>query len=127
MAGGFEELDAWKLAHALALDLYRVIERFPPRERYGLTLQIRRAALSIPANLAEGSARQSPKEFFQFCSVARGSIAEVRYFLRFSRDIGWVDQETHQHIVERYERVSKMTNALMSYLRTHPRPTRQRE
>jgi four helix bundle protein len=117
MIGGFEQLDLWKLAHKLALDLYRESERFPRREQFGITQQLRRAALSIPTNVAEGSARQYHQEFLQFCNIARGSAAEVRYLLRFALDMDWIDNRGYERFADGYDRVGQMLNALINYLR----------
>ena len=79
-----ERLEAWRVAHALALEVFAVSDRWPKSEQYILTSQIRRAALSIPANIAEGAARQGRREFARFLNIALGSLAELRYLLRFS-------------------------------------------
>src|SRR5437667_5268609 len=79
-----ESLEVWRLAHQLALEIYRQTDGFPAREHFGLTAQLRRAAASIPANLAEGCGRASTREYIHFCSIARGSVFEVRYYLRLA-------------------------------------------
>lgn len=84
----YERFDAWKAAHHLALQVYRVTDGWPPNERYGLTIQIRRAALSAPTNIAEGSAKRGSREFRRYLDIALGSLSEVSYFLRFTRDRG---------------------------------------
>ncbi len=73
--------------------VYRLSSTFPPDERYGLTSQIRRAAVSIPSNIAEGAARQSSREFLQFLSVARGSLSELETQLLVARNLGYVQAE----------------------------------
>jgi four helix bundle protein len=82
----YERFDAWKVAHQLALQVYTETERWPINERYGLTAQVRRAALSAPTNIAEGSAKRGPRELRRYLDIALGSLSEVSYLLRFSRD-----------------------------------------
>ena len=82
----YERLEAWQLAHRLALAVYASTEPWPKSERYELTAQVRRAALSIPTNIAEGSTRFGPREFRRFLDIALGSPAELSYLLLFARD-----------------------------------------
>jgi len=81
---GYKNLIAWQKADLLAQEIYRVTQDFPKNEIFGIVSQLRRAALSIPANIIEGYARNSKKEFHRFLSIALGSLAEVEYFLEFS-------------------------------------------
>jgi four helix bundle protein len=73
----YERFDAWKAAHHLALRVYKVTDGWPQNERYGLTIQIRRAALSAPTNIAEGSAKRGSREFRRYLDIALGSLSEV--------------------------------------------------
>ena len=82
MISGYEQLRVWEQAHALALAIYTVTKQFPASELYGLTSQIRRSVVSISANIAEGHARSTRREYAQFCFTARGSLAETRCLLR---------------------------------------------
>jgi four helix bundle protein len=84
----YKRFDAWKVAHRLALEVYRITEAWPLQEKYGLTTQIRRAALSAPTNIAEGSAKRGSKELRRYLDIALGSLSEVSYLLRFTRDRG---------------------------------------
>ena len=84
----YERFDAWKLTHELVLRVYCVTDRWPVQEKYALTAQIRRAALSAPTNIAEGSAKHGPRELRRYLDIALGSLSEVSYLLRFSRDRG---------------------------------------
>ena len=84
----YERFDAWKMAHQLALQVYTVTDSWPVNERYGLTTQIRRAALSAPTNIAEGSAKRGSRELRRYLDIALGSLSEVSYLLRFTRDRG---------------------------------------
>jgi four helix bundle protein len=88
----YERFAAWRACHRLALDVYRVTEDWPTRERYGLVAQARRAGFSAAANLAEGSAKRGPAEFRRFADISVGSIAEIAYILRLARDLGYLDQ-----------------------------------
>ena len=83
----FGELDAWRKAHELVLAVYRVTGKFPKDERFGIVSQLRRAASSIPANIAEGFGRRSTKDFLRYLEIAGGSLEETRYFLRLSLDL----------------------------------------
>ncbi|TMJ04991.1 MAG: four helix bundle protein [Bacillati bacterium ANGP1] len=112
----FESLEAWKLAHELALRIYRETETFPLRERFGLTQQLRRAATSVPANLAEGCGRATTREYVRFCSIARGSAFEVRYHLRLAGDLGFLSAEAYVQCDDGYDRVGKMVHFLMRSL-----------
>jgi len=84
----YERFEAWQAAHELALEIYRITDPWPKEERFGLTSQLRRAALSAPTNIAEGAAKRGNKEFRRFLDIALGSLSEVSYLLRFSRDRG---------------------------------------
>lgn len=88
-----EGLKAWLACHELVLSVYRVSATWPASERYGLTSQARRAAYSTAANIAEGSAKRSSREFRRFMDIALGSIAELTYILRLARDLGYLKPE----------------------------------
>ena len=96
----YEKFEAWQMAHRLALEVYRVTDHWPKEERFGLTIQLRRAALSAPTNIAEGAAKRGNREFRRFLDIALGSLSEASYLLRFSRDRGlltpqsWLELET---------------------------------
>lgn len=89
----YERFEAWKKAHRLALTVYRLTESFPRHELYGLTSQARRAALSVPANIAEGSAKRGRREFGRYLDIAVGSLSELSYLLLVARDLGFLSQE----------------------------------
>ena len=113
----FEALEVWRLAHELALMVYSETERFPPREHYGLASQLRRAAASIPANLAEGTGRGSSREYAYFCRIAKGSVLEVRYYLRLARDLGYISVAIFDQLMIGYDRVGRMLHFLQRSLR----------
>jgi four helix bundle protein len=87
-----ERLRAWPSAHQLALETFVVTQGWPKRELYGLSAQTRRAALSVPTNIAEGAARLGRRDFARFLNIALGSLAELQYLLEFARDVGVCDR-----------------------------------
>jgi four helix bundle protein len=105
----YERFDAWKLAHKLALQVYEVTDKWPGSERYGLTAQIRRAALSAPTNLAEGSAKRAPREFRRYLDISLGSLAEISYLLRFARDRGILTEEDFDTLDDLRDQAGKLT------------------
>jgi four helix bundle protein len=96
----YEKFEAWQLAHQLALRIYEATDSWPSEERFGLTIQLRRAALSVPTNISEDAAKRGTREFRRFLDIALGSLSEVSYLLRFSQDRGllmpaaWLELET---------------------------------
>jgi four helix bundle protein len=105
----YERLLAWRVAHELALELFRVTDRWPARERFGLTAQLRRAALSAATNIAEGTAKRGSREFRRFLDISLGSLAEVSYLLRFSRDYGLLSTESWTPLEELRTRAGQLT------------------
>ena len=82
----FRELKVWEKSHQLALEVYSATTKFPKEELYGLTSQVRRSAVSIPANISEGCGRDSPAELLRFCRIAMGSASELEYELLLAHD-----------------------------------------
>jgi|SRR4030042_5401936 len=107
-----EDLDVFKLSHSLCLKIYNLTIKFPPEERFGLTVQMRRSAYSIPMNLIEGSYRLNRKEYRQFVGIARGSAGEIMYQLLLSQDLGYISNEEYKFFKGEYERVAKMLTKL---------------
>jgi four helix bundle protein len=105
----YEKFEAWKVAHTLALQVYRISDTWPMCERYQLTAQVRRAALSIPTNIAEGAAKRGTREFRRYLDIANGSLAELAYLLRFSQDRGIMDRETYDSLDEQRDRCGRLT------------------
>ena len=89
----YERLIAWRLSYDMALQIYSATDDFPRDERYGLTSQLRRAAFSVAANIAEGCAKRGRREFARYLDIAVGSVTEVEVGLRLARDRGYIDQE----------------------------------
>ena len=110
-------LDAWKRSMDLVLDIYRLTDGFPKEEKYGLTSQLRRAAVSIPANIAEGAARKSLKEFRKFLSNAQGSESEVETELMIACRLGYCSRDDYESIYRNIDDIGKMKTGLSNYLK----------
>ena len=108
----FTKLQVWQRSHRLAQTIYNPTSSFPVEGRYTLTPQIRRAALSVATNIAEGSKRRSNAEFAHFINVSEGSLAEVEYLLIFSRDIGRLNSESTSPLLQEVSEIARMLNAL---------------
>mgnify|MGYP001602558683 FL=1 len=109
----FTDLNAWKEGHKLVLMIYEITKQFPKQEIFGLTTQIRRAAVSFTSNIAEGFSRNSYKEKLQFYSMALGSLTEVQNQLLIARDIGYLINNQFSKIAEQTITVNKITNGLI--------------
>jgi four helix bundle protein len=117
-----KKLNAWSDAVDLAQQIYRVTERFPSNEQFGLTSQIRRAAVSIPSNIAEGAARQTKKEFLNFLHIAKGSLSELDTQLEIARRLEYLDQARWETLDERLERIDCMLSGLVRSPRSRNNP-----
>jgi four helix bundle protein len=89
----FEDLLVWQRSHALVLDIYRMSQGFPRSEVYGLTAQLRRAAVSVPANIAEGFKKRGRADKARFMNIAEASLEEVRYYVILARDLGYLESD----------------------------------
>jgi four helix bundle protein len=116
--GDYRKLRVWKVAHALTLEVYESTRAFPPSERYGITSQIRRAAASIPANLAEGCGRDSDAEIARFARISLGSANELEYHILLARDLGLMPASDHQRLEVDIGVVKGMLARLASSLAT---------
>jgi four helix bundle protein len=105
----YERFEAWQVAHRMVLRVYQATDPWPPSERFGLTLQLRRAALSVPTNIAEGAAKRGRREFRRFLDIALGSLTEVTYLLRFSRDRGLLTPELWLELEDLRDTAGKLT------------------
>jgi four helix bundle protein len=112
----YRELVVWRKGMALAKQCYQVTKAFPRSEIFGMTSQIRRAAVSIPANVAEGHARAHTKEYMHHLSIARGSLAELETHLLLSKDVGLLSEEALQDCLRLADEISKMLPALITAL-----------
>jgi four helix bundle protein len=109
-------LEVWKQSIALVIDVYQITEKFPGRETYGLTNQIRRALVSIPSNVAEGAARQTKKEFINFLHIAQGSLSELDTQLEVAVRLGYLNERTRSQLDSRMEEIDKMLTGLIRHL-----------
>ena len=112
----YQDLTVWQKAMDLAETCYRLTATFPTEERFGMVSQIRRAAASIPANIAEGAGRNSRKEFFQFLSVTRGSLYELITLIMISSKRNYLSETAYKEFLEKTESINKMLSKLMSSL-----------
>ena len=112
----FRAFHVWKKAHQITLDTYRLTSDFPQEERFGLSSQMRRAAASIPANIAEGSGRHGNAELTRFLWIAMGSASELEYHFLLCRDLDLLDTATYQEIQQRIIEVRRMLDGLIQRL-----------
>ena len=112
---GFENLEVWKKSIILVKEVYTLVKLFPKEENYALSDQVRRSVVSIPSNIAEGSGRNSPKEFVQFLYIALGSINELETQLIIAKEIGYLKdiEEIRNKILE----IKKMLNSLITSIK----------
>ena len=103
----WKKLDVWKYAHELAKDIYKKTKSFPKHEIYGLTSQIRRAAVSVPTNIVEGYSRKGDKELSHFTNISLGSLAETKYLLYFSNRLEYLKEDNYNEINNGYEMLGK--------------------
>jgi four helix bundle protein len=113
----FRQLKVWQRAHQLTLEIYKTIASFPRSEAYGLTPQIRRAAVSIPSNLAEGCGRNGDAELARFCSIASGSTSELEYQILLARDLNLILSETHEKLAQQITDIKRMLTVFVQRLR----------
>ena len=115
----FTDLNAWKEGHKLVLIIYKITKTFPNEERFGLTSQLRRAAVSITSNIAEGFSRQSYKEKINFYSTALASTTEVQNQILIARDVKYINQKKFMEIANQTVIVHKLINGLIKYQKSH--------
>ncbi len=112
----YRELEVWKAGMQLAERCYRATEGFPKREMFGLTSQIRRAAASVPANVAEGQGREHTKEFLRHVSIARGSVMEIETHLILANRVGLLPSQELEDLLTLTDRISRMLTGLKKAL-----------
>lgn len=108
----FTDLKVWQRSHALVLQVYRMTPEFPEDERFGLISQIRRAAASAPANIAEGSKRKGPQDYARFLNQAESSLAETEYFAILSGDLGYLSGQSAEALIAEIDEIGRMLFAL---------------
>ena len=114
----FRQLKIWQKSHQLVLELYRITASFPRAETYGLTSQIRRAASSIPSNLAEGCGRNGDAELARFCHIAGGSASELEYHLLLARDLKLIQPDDYEKLAQQTIEIKRMLTVFVQKLST---------
>lgn len=104
----FKELKIWNRAMDMVVEVYKTTEKFPPEEKYGITSQIRRSAVSVPSNVAEGAGKNSDKDFVRFLSIAQGSSYELQTQLILSQRLGFINKDNCDAIVNDISEIQKM-------------------
>jgi len=111
-----KKLEAWKTAMEAVMTVYKITNKFPDQERYGLISQMRRAAISIPCNIAEGAGRKGKKEFRNFLNMAQGSLSELDTQLEVSKRLGYIGEDELQEVENQLLRIDKMLSGLIRSL-----------
>ena len=119
----YRDLKVWQVGMETAAMVYKLTEKFPKQEAYGLTSQVQRAAVSIPSNIAEGHARDSTKEYLRALSIARGSLAELETQLLLSESLGYLTNVDLESVLSKAAEIGKMLNALQQSLKTTLAPS----
>lgn len=104
----YRDLEVWKRSHALVLRIYQLTKSFPDDERFGLTSQLRRATVSVPANIAEGSKRRKSQDYARFLNIAEGSLSETDYLILCSQDLGYLPDMAAEPIAREIDEISRM-------------------
>lgn len=117
----FENLEAWKQARAYASSVYRLTKSFPREEMFGLTSQIRRAAVSVPSNLAEGASRHSRTDYAHFVEIAAGSLFETISLAFVAQDQGYLSPRQFQALYAEAEALSRLISGLRAWLLANPK------
>ncbi len=117
MSGTYSDLEAWQAAMDLAEDIYRSTKAFPKEELYTLTSQLRRAAVSVPSNIAEGKGRSSERDLIQFLHYSRGSLFEIETQVALARRLGYLNAEHAQRLFHQTARVGQLLNGLIRFFR----------
>jgi four helix bundle protein len=116
MSNSYRDLIVWQKSLALVTDVYRITERFPKHEMFGLSSQLQRAAVSVVANIAEGQARNSKKEFVHFLSNSRGSLAELETEIYIASNLRYINEAAGRKALAATDEISRLINGLMNSL-----------
>ena len=114
-------LDAWNSSVDLVMAIYQITERFPQEDRFALISQLRRAATSVPSNIAEGAARQTKKEFANYIHIAQGSLSELDTHLEIARRLNYVPDGDWENLDGQIQRIDKMLSGLLRHLKKNSR------
>ncbi|MFH1752008.1 MAG: four helix bundle protein [archaeon] len=117
MAQDFKKLRVWQAAKDFTIDIYKVTEKFPVSEQYAMVQQLRRAAYSVPSNIAEGCGKTSQKELARYLSISNGSIKEVENFLILAKELGYLSKQDYSVLSENLEKIAKMNSRLLKNVR----------
>ncbi|MGB9071162.1 MAG: four helix bundle protein [Terriglobales bacterium] len=117
MGGTYHDLKVWQDAMELTLKIYRMTRKFPAEEMYGLSAQLRRAAISVASNIAEAKGRSSDRELLQFLSHARGSLYEVQTQLQIAKSLSYLTETDHQSLAQQVDSVGRMLNGMIAKFR----------
>jgi four helix bundle protein len=120
MSGTYRDLKVWQTAMEMVQEVYRLTQAFPREETYGLTVQLRRAAVSIASNIAEGKGRSSDKELLHFLSNAKGSLFEVKTQIMIADGLGYLSRSQTDQLLSQSAEVGRRLNGLMKAFRTFP-------
>lgn len=113
----FKDLDIWKKSRLFCSEIYTITSKFPESEKFGLTNQLRRASVSIPSNIAEGSSRQSNKDFARYLQITLGSAYEIETQLLIASDLGFIPNQELEELSKNLESIIKMTSKFKSTLK----------
>ena len=113
----FRKLSVWEKSHSLATEIYKVTTSFPKSEMFGLNSQIRRASVSIPANIAEGCGRDGEADFARFLQIAFGSASELEYHILLARDLKFLDEKSYNNLSTHVTEVKRMLTSFIQKLK----------
>jgi four helix bundle protein len=113
----YEELPVWQQSHKLVIEVYSASRKFSKEELFVLTAQLRRAAISVPANIVEGFYCDTTKELIKFLYISRGSCGEVLYHLKLAYDLGYLTKEKYQDLRKQYDNIARQLNGWIKSLR----------
>ena len=122
MLKSFKELKVWQKSYQLCLDLYEITKNFPSEEKYGLSSQMRRAAISIPSNIAEGYGRKTIPDYVRCLYIAYGSTCELETQILLSGDLKYLNEDSENILLEKIKEVERMLMALIKSLKSKKQP-----
>jgi four helix bundle protein len=115
-ARGFRQLGVWQKVYEMTLEIYRLTKKFPKAEMYGLTSQLQRASVSVPANIAEGYERNHRKEYLQFLYISRGSLGEMETLLMLAKDLGYITDDNYRVVDTKRSETARILQGLIRSL-----------
>ena len=115
----YKKLDVWVKSYKMALDIYKATDSYPGSEKFGITSQTRRAAVSVSLNIAEGAGRNSKRDFNHFLSIANGSLCETETLLMMAKDLQYMNQQKFNSLIQQVEEVQKMIYGLKRFNTNH--------